>query len=190
MKQSDTRRSLGLDPSIDSLCSSVSTSDRTAWLSVDDNRNTPRTEDTEALEWTTHWSEGGTESSSTEKLRFLGMWETCVRVFGVRITESYSFPFRCTQFRRRRDLCLVLLTKHSLFLMSLILQWSEVAWGDEDPAALWWNILPCGHLWNSPGISSLLLPVWLMRLSQRNKHRMSSGTHVPWKCPKKIFQDN
>lgn len=69
--------------------------------------NTPRTEDTEPLEWTTQWSEGGTESISNNKycvsffffFFFTSVGNVCARgfFFSVRFTWPAAFFFRGMQ---------------------------------------------------------------------------------------------
>lgn len=63
--------------------------------------NTPRSEDTEPLEWTTQWSEGGTELISNSKHNaccwFLHVWGACVRFWrALHVTSLFSFAETCS----------------------------------------------------------------------------------------------
>lgn len=136
--------------------------DWTAWLSVGDSRNTARAVDTEALEWTTQWSEGGTESSSNDQhCVFPGTRGSAVCVsLSVHLTREIVFSQMHAAWRKRMVFFVVvvvrllMLSKQSLCVISLVLQWSEVAWGDTDPAALWWMIPPWDAQFSSPFPSS------------------------------------
>lgn len=86
------------------------------------------------------WSGGGTECTQMISTGFPGVRETRARVF----LRGKRFILRCAWCARRRRLrpvrVFILLRRHSLSLISLTLQGSDVAWGDTAHAALWWMI--------------------------------------------------
>lgn len=88
------------------------------------------------------WSGGGTEGEHSNDKHWLSgrARDVRARVF----LQGKRFILRCAWCARRRRLgpvrVFILLRKHSLSLISLTLQGSDVAWGDTAHAALWWMI--------------------------------------------------
>lgn len=187
MKQPDTRASLGPDPSIEihfaALVSGVieapgsvlMTAETHLVLRIQRRWNEPHTE------------EGGAESSSAERLRFSGhAGDSCAR-FLCSHNASCSFLYTTTQCGGRTNLCLVFLWKHSLSIISLILQWSEVALGKPGSCRFMIEDISMPPPMKVPWRLSRLPPMWLIHLPHRNKHRISSGTLA---CPVKKSLDN